>query len=702
MDKTFDFKSLEENIYERWEGAGVFTPAILPGVRPYTIIMPPPNAYDRLHIGHALFVALQDIMVRYHRMRGVPTLWLPGADHAGIASQVFYEKLLQKERRLSRYDLGREKFVEELAEFIGDKRQIMESQLRRLGASCDWTRSKYTLDPDVSLAVTTIFKKLHDDGLIYRKERIINWCPKNATALSDLEVIHKETEGTLTHIKYPLVDGGEIVVATTRPETMLGDTAVAVNPKDPRYQSLIGRSVRLPLMDREIPIVADEVVAIDFGTGAVKVTPAHSETDYEIASRHGLPMIVVIDTRARINDLGGEFAGLKVGEAREQIVEKLRNLGLIVKEEKIVHSVGWSERGDVPVEPMPMLQWFVKIEPLAKPAIEAVKSGKIRFVPERFEKNYLNWMENIHDWNISRQLWWGHRVPVYYAQSDPEKYVVAASMDEAEKILGESAVQDPDTLDTWFSSGLWPFTTLGWPGETPDFKYFYPTTVMETGWDIIFFWVARMIMLGLYATGQPPFELVYINGLVRDAQGQKISKSKGNVVDPIDMVEKYGADALRMGLIIGTAPGSDTNISEDKIRAYRNFANKIWNAARFLEMAGGVATGSVDGSMTSSHPWLAEWREVKAEIHQLMGDYQIALAGERMYHYFWHRFCDELIEEAKPMLADPDKKPEAAMALGTILRESLIMLHPFVPFVTEAVWQELFAGEGQLIVQKNL
>ncbi len=703
MDKTFDFKALEQDIYRAWEGSGSFAPRIAEGVKPYTIIMPPPNAYDRLHIGHALFVTLQDIMVRYHRLKGEPTLWLPGADHAGIASQVFFEKILQKERRMSRHDLGREQFVAELAEFIADKRVVMEDQLRRLGASCDWSRAKYTLDPDVRRAVVQVFAKLHEDGLIYRKERIINWCPKNQTALSDLEVVHKETEGTMTYIKYPLVEGGEIVVATTRPETMLGDTAVAVNPTDTRYRQLIGKMVRLPLVDREIPIVADEAVAIEVGTGAVKVTPAHSEVDSEIAARHDLPRMIVIDTRARINDNGGRFAGLKVGEARERIVEELTALGLIVRQEKIQHSVGWSERGDVPVEPMPMLQWFVKIAPLAKPAIEVVKSGEIKFMPERFEKNYLGWMENIRDWNISRQLWWGHRVPVYYAKSNPDKYVVAGSLVEAETALGEPAEQDPDTLDTWFSSGLWPFVTLGWPEETPDFKYFYPTTVMETGWDIIFFWVARMIMLGLYCTGQKPFELVYINGLVRDAQGQKISKSKGNVVDPIDMVDKYGADALRMGLVIGTAPGNDSNIAEDKIRAYRNFANKIWNAARFLEMTGaleGVADDQAGEGVAQA--WMQEWQEVRAELVRMMDGYQIALAGEKMYQYFWHRFCDEIIEQAKPLLADPATKEATGVALKSILRENLIFLHPFVPFVTEAVWGELFAAEGSLIGQTGI
>ncbi|MBU1083323.1 valine--tRNA ligase, partial [Patescibacteria group bacterium] len=570
MEKQFKPGDAEAKIYERWEESGLFTPDIQPDKKPYTIIMPPPNAYDQLHIGHALFVTIEDVLVRYHRMKGEPTLWLPGADHAGIASQVFFEKILKEERQMSRFDLGKEKFIEELGEFVSRKREIMENQLRRLGASCDWTRKKFTLDPDVSEAVVHTFKKMHDEGLIYRGEKIINWCPRCATGLSDLEVEHKEKEGKLTYIKYPVVgESSHIIVATTRPETMLGDSAVVVSPIDARYKSMIGKLVEVPLTGRQVSVVADEAVDPEFGTGAVKVTPAHDPTDFEIGQRHQLPKIVVIGEDGKMTSEAGVYAGLKAKTARIKIVDDLKALSLIEKEEDYLHNVGRCERCKAGVEPLISKQWFVKIQPLAKAAIEAVRDGSIKFVPKRFEKIYFNWMENIHDWNVSRQLWWGHGVPVYYAASDADKLVVAGSEAEAEKLLGEKVVKDPDTLDTWFSSGLWPFTTLGWPKETPDYKYFYPTTVMETGWDIIFFWVARMIMMGIYCTGKVPFETVYLNGLVRDKTGQKISKSKGNVINPIEMIDKYGTDALRLGLLMGTAAGNDTSVSEEKIRGYR-------------------------------------------------------------------------------------------------------------------------------------
>ena len=696
--KTFDPKVWEQKIYEQWESSGGFAPKIDPAKKPYTIIMPPPNANASLHIGHALFITLEDIMVRYHRMKGEPTLWLPGADHAGIATQVSFEKALAKEGK-TRFDLGREEFIKQTFDFTIQNRSTMESQLRSLGASCDWARKKFTLDPDVSEAVFTTFKKMYDEGLIYRGERIINWCPRCATSLSDLEVVHKETEGSLTYIKYPIVGGGEIVVATTRPETMLGDTAVAVNPNDDRYSKLVGKMLKLPLTDREIPIVADEAVDKEFGTGAVKVTPAHDPVDFEIGQRHQLPIISVIGQNLRMTDAAGAYAGMKVKEAREKVVADLQAEGLVEKTAPYMHNVGRCQRCDTVVEPMISKQWFVKIAPLAGPAMEAVRSGKIKFIPERFEKMYFNWMENIRDWNISRQLWWGHQIPVYYAKDDPAKMAVAASRSEAEKMLGGEVTQDPDTLDTWFSSGLWPFTTLGWPKETEDFKYFYPTTMMETGWDIIFFWVARMIMLGIYCTGQVPFELVYMNGLVRDKDGNKISKSKGNVIDPIEMVNKYGADALRMGLVVGTAAGNDTAMSEDKVKAYRNFANKIWNAARFVTIKG---TGSDIGTANLNErdrQVLAEFDKTTQDVTRLMDKYQLGQAGELLYDYFWHTFCDKLIEEYKPQL-DGERVEVAATVLSHILKNSLRLLHPFVPFVTEAVWQTLYEGEGLLLTQE--
>ncbi len=696
MEKSFNFVELEPEIYRLWEKVGAFTPKIDPKKKPYVITMPPPNAYDQLHIGHALFVAVEDIMVRYHRLKGEPTLWLPGADHAGLGSQVFFEKLLQKERGISRFELGREKFVHELHKHMTATREVMENQLRKLGASCDWTRKKFTLDPDVSKAVYYTFKKMYDEGLIYRGERIVNWCSKCATGLSDLEVDHREVEGTLTYIKYPFVDdSGFMVVATTRPETMFGDTAVAVNPSDKRYKDLIGKALKLPLTDREIPVIADEVVDKDFGTGAVKVTPAHDPNDFEIAGRHNLAQILVIDERGKMAEVvGSPYAGMKVMEAREKVLADLEKLGLVEKQVKHVHSVGHCEKCGTMLEPFVSRQWFVKIEPLAKLAIDAVKTGKIKFVPERFEKIYFNWMNNIRDWNISRQVWWGHRVPVYYLISDKEKFVVAENAKEAEVALGGPVEQDPDTLDTWFSSALWPFTTLGWPESTPDFKYFYPTTVMETGWDIIFFWVARMIMLGIYCTGTVPFEMVYLNGLVRDGHGQKISKSKGNVIDPLMMVERYGADALRMGLIVGTAAGNDTNVSEDKIRAYRNFANKIWNAARFVTLKQPKSI-SIDEAQLNERDKevLKEFGGVVGTLTKLMEDYQFGQAGEFIYEYFWHTFCDKIIEEYKNQLDDTKRSGAAGAVLHYILKNSLVLLHPFVPFATEAVWQELYDGE---------
>ena len=715
MEKVFNFKELESKLYDSWEKSGVFTPERVAGQPPYTIIMPPPNANASLHIGHALFVTVEDIMVRYHRMKGEPTLWLPGADHAGIATQVSFEKELAKEGK-TRFDLGREKFVKQTYAFTMRNRATMENQLRALGASCDWTRKKFTLDLDVSEAVFTTFKKMYDEGLIYRGERIINWCPRCATSLSDLEVEHKETEGTLTYIKYPVVGGGKIVVATTRPETMLGDTAVAVNPADKRYAKLVGKTVQLPLTDREIPVIVDEAVDMEFGTGVVKVTPAHDLTDFEIAQRHKLPSITVIGQDLKMTDAAGKYAGMKVKEAREKVTADLQTAGLIDKTSVHPYSVGRCQRCDTVVEPMISKQWFVKIAPLAKPAIEAVKSGKIKFIPERFEKMYFNWMENIRDWNISRQLWWGHRIPVWYCQTGEvtsdklkvisgggDNFIVSAEKPEECPVCGKcEMVQDPDTLDTWFSSGLWPFTTLGWPKETADFKYFYPTTMMETGWDIIFFWVARMIMLGLYCTGQAPFESVYMNGLVRDKEGNKISKSKGNVIDPMVMVEKYGADALRMGLVVGTAAGNDISMSEDKVRAYRNFANKIWNAARFinLEVNAPKAVGEV--TLTAEDKiWLKEFDEITAEATKMMERYQLGQAAEKLYDYFWHTFCDKYIEAAKPRLQDAAQKDTVAAVLNHILKNCLIMLHPFVPFVTEAVWGELYEGQLIAVAREN-
>lgn len=698
MDKAFNFKEREKEIYQAWEASGAFTPSVDPTRKPFTIIMPPPNANGVLHAGHALEVALQDLMVRYHRMQGEPTLWLPGVDHAGIATQITYEKVLDKQGK-TRFDLGREEFVRQAYEFSQSNRSVIEDQMRLLGASADWTRKKFTLDPDVSEAVVFTFKKLYDDGLIYKGERIINWCPRCATGVSDLEVSHTEEEGALTYIKYPLADGsGFIHVATTRPETMLGDTAVAVNPEDPRYTDFIGKDLLLPIADREIPVVADSAVDPEFGTGAVKVTPAHSQVDFEIAERHGLPKMSVIGKTGKMLPSAGEFEGRKAKEVRAELVERLSALGLIEKEVSHTHSVGRCERCNTVIEPLLSEQWFVKVAPLAKEAIAAVRDGRINILPDRFEKTYMQWMENLRDWNISRQLWWGHRIPVYYLEGSPDKSTVAASAEEAAKVLGGPVVQDEDTLDTWFSSGLWPFTTLGWPQETEDYKYFYPTTVMAPGRDILTFWVSRMIMLGLYNTGQAPFATVSLHGLVNDAQGKKMSKSKGNGVDPVEMVEKYGADALRLALVIGNVPGADQALSEDRIRGYRNFANKVWNVARFVEMGlkgdenGDWLEGELDE--TSGAFWNL-WKETRGEVDELIGKYRFDLAADKLYHFVWDELADKYLEYSK------DKVESLAVRklLKRVLKEALIVLHPFVPFVTESVWQEMFADQGLLISQ---
>lgn len=697
MDKSFDFKAREPELYKAWEGSGAFTPKIDPAKKPFTIIMPPPNANGVLHAGHALFVTLQDIMIRWHRLGGTPALWLPGADHAGIATQVTFEKALEKEG-VSRFDLGREEFVRKTFEFTQNNKSVMENQLRALGASCDWSREKFTLDEDVSRAVTETFKRLYDDGLIYRGERIINWCYRCGTGVSDVEVEHKEEEAALTYIKYPLADGsGEIVVATTRPETMLGDTAVAVSPEDDRYKSMVGKMVKLPIVDREIPIVADPAVDPEFGTGAVKVTPAHSQVDFDIAERHSLPKISVIGKNGRIVEGVAGFEGVKIKEVRQQVVDRLNELGLIEKAQPHVHSVARCERCNTVIEPLLSEQWFVKIKPLAEKALKEVEKGSIKFYPERFTKVFTDWMTNIHDWNISRQLWWGHRVPVWYLVSDRAKMTVAHTESEATEALGGAVEQDEDTLDTWFSSGQWPFTTLGWPDKTEEFEYFYPTTVMETGRDLIFFWVARMVMLGIYCTGKVPFETVYMHGLVNDAQGKKMSKSKGNGVDPIEMVEKYGADALRLALIVGNVPGADQALSEDKIRGYRNFANKIWNIGRFVEMSLKGDEGEVIETELDqvSAEFLKEWRSTKAEAAELVEKFRFDLAADLLYHFAWDKMADEYLEYSK------DKLDQGAVRslLKQVLLELLVCLHPFVPFVTEAVWGEMYGEKGMLISQ---
>jgi valyl-tRNA synthetase len=734
MEKNYRPEKVEEKWYRFWEDGGYFRPQISPDKKPFVIIMPPPNANAPAHIGFGVNVSVEDLMIRYHRMRGEPTLWLPGADHAGILTQVVYERKLA-EKGLSRYDLGRKKFFGEVMDFTLGNKKTMQSQIKALGASCDWTRDSFTLDPKFDKPIYTTFKHLYDDGLIYRGKRMINWCPRCQTALSDLEVEHEERKSKLWYIKYPLADGStrrvetkyqisnlnfqtSIVVATTRPETMLGDTAVAVHPNDRRYKKLIGRKVILPLMNREIPIVADEAVDPEFGTGAVKVTPAHDETDFEIGQRHNLETIPVIGFDSRMTDAAGPYKEETIAVARGRVLKDLREIDALQKEEDYTHSIGVCERCRTAIEPLVSPQWFIRIEPLAKPAVEAVKKGKIEIVPKRFEKIYFNWMENIHDWCVSRQIWWGHQMPVWYCldcgdlskeeigKLHEEKGLVLpvvkreiyskldpiVSIEEPEgcpKCGGHNLYRDPDTLDTWFSSGQWSYTTLGWPEETADFDYFYPTSVMETGYEILFFWVARMIMLGLYATGKVPFKTVYLHGLVRDAFGEKMSKSKGNVIDPMDSIKEYGADALRMALIMGNAPGTDSSLSEDKIKGMRNFANKLWNIGRFILLDSTKKELKKPSKQNTALKSL-----VSVTIEQTTRDlenYRFDLAAERLYHVVWDDFASVYLENYKKGLVSYSVLQESFLKL-------LKLLHPFMPFITEELYQRLPNKDAESIM----
>lgn len=689
MDKIYQHQDIEEKWYSFWEKNNYFKPK--PGKNYFSIILPPPNANGRLHIGHAMYV-IEDIMVRYHRMKGDSTLWLPGADHAGILTQVVYERELEKQGK-NRHDLGREKFFEQTFKFTQHNKEQMYQQLRRLGFSLDWSREKFTLDPEISRVVHETFKKLYEDDLIYRGTRMINWCPRCATVLSDLEVIHKEKEGNLWFIKYPLKGSKDfITVATTRPETMLGDTAVAVNPNDKRYKKLIGKVVVLPLMNREIPLIADEMVDSEFGTGAVKITPAHDPNDYEAGIRHNLEQIQVIGFDDKMTDKSGKYSKLDKYVARKKILEDLENLNLLEKTERHKSSVGLCERCGTVVEPLISLQWFVAVNKtgksgknLAKDALEAVKNKDIQIIPSRFEKIYYNWMENLHDWCISRQLWWGHQIPVWY--KGEETYVGVEPPKES------GWIQDSDTLDTWFSSGQWPFTTLGYGQKNDgDFKNFYPTSVMETGYDILFFWVARMIMLGIYVTDEIPFKVVYLHGLVRDEKGQKMSKSKNNVIDPLVVADQYGADAVRMALVFGTGAGNDANIGESKIRGMRNFTNKLWNIGRFIidsrpeKLPERISENKQD-------KWvLDELDKTRTKVTDALENYRFSQAAEEIYDFVWHKFADIYIEQSK------DRREEAQAVLEKVFSESLQLLHPFMPFITEELWNRLPNKKGESIM----
>lgn len=702
LPKTYDFRATEEARYVWWEQRGYFKPASDNGRAPFVVCMPPPNVTGQLHLGHAMFVALEDLMIRYQRMCGRPVLWVPGSDHAGIATQLQVEKHLLRTEEVTREELGREEFVRRTWEWKQKYGGIITEQIRRLGASCDWAYERFTLDDGVSKAVVEAFVRLHKQGLIYRGPRLINWSPGLKTAVSDLEVEYSEEPGTLYHFKYMLQGSDEFIpVATTRPETILADTAVAVHPEDPRYRRFIGRSALVPLLGRVVPVIADDYVDREFGTGALKITPGHDANDYAIGQRHGLPIISMLDREARVTAEGGPYAGLDRFEARTRLWADMRAAGLVIQEQAHTLNVPRSQRGGEIIEPMISTQWFVKIETLAAKALAAVRDGQIRIVPERFEKVYFNWLENIQDWCISRQLWWGHRIPVWYA---PDGSVIcahsaAAAMAQAEAHFGHAVTleQDQDVLDTWFSSGLWPFSTLGWPDETADFKRFYPTSVLETGYDILFFWVARMIMLGLEFTGRAPFDTVYLHGLVRDEQGRKMSKTLGNVIDPLEVMDEFGTDALRFTLLTGSTPGNDTNLSLERVRANRNFANKIWNAARFV-------IGKLDSAATATAapPTLAD-RWISARLHATIADctrqmesHQYGQAGSQAYEFIWNEYADWYIEVAKQQLDDSALAATTQHTLVAVLEQTLRLLHPFVPFVTEEIWQNLKAACAKL------
>ncbi len=698
LPKTYDFESTEQRIYAWWSDNGYFKPTNDPNQpgfdptrKPYVISIPPPNVTGELHLGHAMFVSMEDLMIRYHRMKGVPTLWVPGTDHAGIATQLQIEKALAREGK-TREQIRREEFLARTWAWKEKYGGIITQQIRRLGASCDWQRERFTLDDGLSVAVREAFVRLYEKGLIYRGPRLINWSPGLRTAVSDLEVEYSEEPGTLYYFKYMLAGspGDFIPVATTRPETILGDTAVAVHPEDKRYQAYIGQNVIVPILGREISVIADEYVDREFGGGALKVTPGHDPNDYAIAQRHNLQMISILDEAARVNSNGGPYEGQDRFEARENLWADMRTAGLTIKEEPYTLNVPRSQRGGEIIEPMISTQWFVNIQPLADAALEAVRDGRIKIVPERFTKVYYNWLENIEDWCISRQLWWGHRIPVWYCADCGEMTVSRDDPTACSHCGGGNLEQDPDVLDTWFSSGLWPFSTLGWPEDTPDFQYFYPTTMMETGYDILFFWVARMIMSGLEFTGQIPFDTVYLHGLIRDEQGKKMSKSYGNVIDPLTVMEEMGTDALRFTLLVGSTPGNDMNLSLKKVEANRNFANKLWNVGRFVtnSISQAPASPQAEPDWTLADSWIwARLQNLVNDVERLFQNYQYGEAGRQIYDFFWGDFADWYIEIAKLQLSEgSDRAYYTASTITKVLDISLRLLHPFTPFVTEELW----------------
>lgn len=705
LAKAYEPHEVEERIYEFWMNGRYFHAEVDSKKKPYTIVIPPPNITGQLHMGHALDETLQDILIRFRRMQGYSALWLPGTDHASIATEAKIVEAMKQEG-VTKEDIGRDGFMKRAWEWKEKYGGTIISQLKKLGSSCDWDRERFTLDEGCSEAVKEVFVKLYNEGLIYRGERMINWCPNCKTSISDAEVDFAEKDGNFWHIRYPLADGsGYLNLATTRPETMLGDTAVAVHPEDERYQHLVGKMLILPLVGREIPIVADTYVEQDFGTGVVKITPAHDPNDFEVGLRHNLPVINIMDESGVINENGGEYQGMDRLDARKKIVKALEEQGYLIKVEPIKHHVGTCYRCKTVVEPRVSKQWFVKMEPLAKPAVKAVEDGEVKFVPERFDKIYFNWMNNIKDWCISRQLWWGHRIPAWYCD-DCNEITVSRETPHACCKCGSTHIhQDEDTLDTWFSSALWPFSTLGWPDNTEELNYFYPTSTLVTGYDIIFFWVARMIFSGLAHMGKVPFDTVFIHGIVRDANGVKMSKSLGNGIDPLEVIEQYGADALRFMLATGNSPGNDMRYSPEKVEASRNFANKIWNAARFILMnlEGHEIKNELPNELTTEDKWIiSSFNRVAKEITENLEKFELGIAAQKIYDFLWDVFCDWYIEIAKIRMNSDDAQTaqNAREVLVWVMTGTLKLLHPFMPFITEEIWQTLpHEGDALIVAQ---
>ncbi len=704
LEKTYNPKEIEPKLYEKWCENKYFHAEVDRSKKPFTTVMPPPNITGKLHMGHAFDNTLQDILIRYKRMQGYNALWIPGTDHAAIATEVKVTEQLKAEG-IDKKELGREKFLERTWQWKDEYAGTIEGQLKKLGVSCDWDRERFTMDEGCSKAVEEVFIKLYEEGYIYKGSRIVNWCPVCKTALSDAEVDHEEQAGHFWHIKYPIVGTDRFLeIATTRPETMLGDTAIAVHPDDERYKDIVGKNVLLPLVNREIPIVADYYVDKEFGTGAVKITPAHDPNDFEVGKRHNLPEINIMNDDATINELGGKYAGMERYEARKAIVSDLEEQGFLVKVEDHSHNVGTHERCGTTVEPLVKQQWFVRMEELAKPAIEAISNGDLKLIPERMNKTYMNWLSNIRDWCVSRQIWWGHRIPAYYCQ-ECGKVVVAREMPEVCPDCGcTHFVQDEDTLDTWFSSALWPFSTLGWPEKTEDLDYFYPTDVLVTGYDIIFFWVIRMVFSGYAYTGKAPFHTVLFHGLIRDSQGRKMSKSLGNGIDPLEIIEKYGADALRITLVTGNAPGNDMRFYDERVEANRNFANKVWNASRFIlmNMEGKEITVPNESDLSAVDQWIiSKMNTLTKDVTENMDKFELGIAVQKVYDFIWDEFCDWYIELAKYRIYHAEENPAAANSalytLKTVLGDALKLLHPFMPFVTEEIYGALVPEESLMM-----